>query len=127
MATINIMPTTNNQRNNTELKYKIKFEGTVKEGAKDVTNEIQMFVSKCANDIIKEADLEDILVDGRIEDEKIEMFLLRDILKRLKEKFRNRGLDWSQNWNLKGSYCTLKTRYCVTKRLFVPVFNENAS
>lgn len=120
-----------NKIGNENLEYKIKFEGTVKEGTKDVTNEIQTFVSKYANGLLKEAKLEDILIEGRIEDDKIEKHLLNDVLGEAKEKFQNRGLNWSRNWNLKGSYCTLKsynkTRYFVTTEPFIPGVIENAS
>ena len=120
-----------NESENENLEYKIEFEGIVKEGTKDVTNEVQTFVSKCANDLIKEANLEDVLIEGRIEDDKIEKHLLNDILEKIKEKFQNRGLNWSRDWNLKGSYCAIKnqskTRYFVTTKPFIPVAIENAS
>lgn len=120
-----------NKSENGNFEYKIEFEGNVKEGTKDVTSEVQTFVSKCANDIIKKENLEDILIEGRIEDEKIEKYLLNDVLKKTKEKFQNRDLNWSRDWNLKGSYCTLKnydkTRYFVTTKPFIPGVRALAS
>lgn len=120
-----------NESENENLEYKIEFEGNVKEGTKDVTDEIQIFVSKCANNLLKEANLEHILIEGRIEDDKIEKHLLNDVLEKTKEKFQNRDLKWSRDWNLKGSYCTLKnqskTRYFVTTKPFIPGAIENAS
>lgn len=120
-----------NESENENLEYKIEFEGNVKEGTKDVTDEVQIFVSKCANNLLKESNLEHILIEGRIEDDKIEKYLLNDVLEKIKEKFQNRDLKWSRDWNLKGSYCTLKnrskTRYFVTTKPFIPKAIENAS
>ena len=103
-----IMFTPNNKRNNTKLKYKIKFKGIVYKNKQDITKELQNFaINYVSNKIIKE-NLESIVFEGRIDDEKIEKYLLLDVYEKLKRCFSKEEISVSKEWSIVGSYCEIK-------------------
>ena len=102
------MSPTNNKRNNTKLKYKVKFKGIVNKNKQDITKEVQDFaVNYVSGKIIKE-NLESIVFEGRIDDERIEKYLLLDVCEKLKEYFSKEEISVSKEWSIVGSYCQIE-------------------
>lgn len=102
------MSTPNNKRNNTKFKYKIKFKGIVNKNKQDITKEVRNFaVNYVSSKIIKE-NLESIVFEGRIDDERIEKYLLLDVYEKLKEYFSKEEISVSKEWSIAGSYCQIE-------------------
>lgn len=102
------MFTPNNKRNNTKLKYKIKFKGIVNKNKQDITKEVQNFaINYVSNKIIK-GNLESIVFEGRIDDERIEKYLLLDVCEKLKRCFSKKEISVSKEWSIAGSYCKIE-------------------
>ena len=102
------MSPTNNKRNNTKLKYKIKFKGVVNKNKQDITKEVQTFAVTYVSRKIIEENLESIVFEGRIDDERIEKYLLLDVYEKLKCCFSKKEISVSKEWSIVGSYCQMK-------------------
>ena len=96
-----------NKRSNTKLKYKIKFKGVVNKNKQDITKEVQNFAVNYVSGKIIEENLESIVFEGRIDDEKIEKYLLLDVYKKLKECFSKEEISVSKEWSVTSSYCQI--------------------
>lgn len=102
------MFTPNNKRNNTKLKYKIKFKGIVNKNKQDITKEVQNFAVNYVSSKIIEENLESIVYEGRIDDERIEKYLLLDVYEKLKRCFSKKEISVSKEWSIVGSYCQIE-------------------
>ena len=102
------MSPTNNKRNNTKLKYKIKFKGVVNKNKQDITKEVQNFAVNYVSSKINKENLESIVFEGRIDDERIEKYLLLDVYEKLKCCFSKEEISVSKEWSVAGPYCEIK-------------------
>lgn len=102
------MSPTNNKRNNTKLKYKINFKGIVNKNKQDITKKVRDFAVNYVGSKIIEENLESIVFEGRIDDERIEKYLLLDIYEKLKRCFSKKVISVSKEWSIAGSYCEIE-------------------
>ena len=102
------MSPTNNKRNNTKLKYKINFKGIVNKNKQDITKKVRDFAVNYVGSKIIEENLESIVFEGRIDDERIEKYLLLDVYGKLKRCFSKKEISVSKEWSIVGSYCEIE-------------------